>query len=271
MVKVATGVSVWQKGNARLARQGQSVQDEEAPLATTRRNLDPFTIMAARTIAIGDIHGCSRALDALLDAIQPLSEDELVILGDVVNRGPDSKGVLDRLLELERLCRLVCILGNHDEMFHAALCGRHRVTWMGMGGGATIDSYGPGRDVVVVPEEHVELLRRFVSFYETDTHIFTHGNYLPAFPMRSQPGNVLRWESLRDRTPGPHGSGKTVIVGHTSQKDGEILDLGHVVCIDTFCHGGGWLTALEVSERRVWQADLAGRLREATLEPLSRV
>jgi serine/threonine protein phosphatase 1 len=62
-------------------------------------------------------------------------------------------------------------------------------------------------------------------------------------------------------TPGPHESGKTVIVGHTSQKNGEILDLGHVKCIDTFCCGGGWLTALDVHTHEVWQADREGKMR----------
>ena len=80
-------------------------------------------------------------------------------------------------------------------------------------------------------------------------------------PMDEQPALMLRWESLRDTIPGPHVSGKTVIVGHTSQKGGEVLDLGHLVCIDTYCHGGGWLTALDVKTREVWQASQAGEVR----------
>ena len=68
--------------------------------------------------------------------------------------------------------------------------------------------------------------------------------------------------SLRDGIPGPHRSGKAVIVGHTSQKGGEVLDLGHVKCIDTFCYGGGWLTALDVHTGEVWQADRGGNMRE---------
>ena len=79
--------------------------------------------------------------------------------------------------------------------------------------------------------------------------------------MAEQPVGMLRWESLRDMTPGPHDSGKTVIVGHTSQKGGEILDLGHLKCIDTYCYGGGWLTALDVKTGEVWQADRDGKMR----------
>ena len=56
-------------------------------------------------------------------------------------------------------------------------------------------------------------------------------------------------------SPSPHVSGKRAIVGHSSQKSGEILDLGHLVCIDTYCYGGGWLTALDVDTDEVWQVE----------------
>jgi serine/threonine protein phosphatase 1 len=217
--------------------------------------------MPGRTIAVGDIHGCSAALDALLDAIAPGPEDVIVTLGDSINRGPDSRGVLDRLIGLGRRCRLVPILGNHDQMLLEARSGVHPTTWLGMGGIATLDSYGPGRDIGLIPEEHYEFLETCHDYHETETHIFLHANYFPDIPMAEQPVGMLRWESLRDMTPGPHDSGKTVVIGHTSQKGGEILDLGHLVCIDTFCHGGGWLTALEVGTGEVWQADREGNLR----------
>jgi serine/threonine protein phosphatase 1 len=61
--------------------------------------------------------------------------------------------------------------------------------------------------------------------------------------------------------PARHCAGKVAIVGHTPQKSGEVLDLGYLKCIDTFCHGGGWLTALEVGTGKVWQANLAGQMR----------
>jgi serine/threonine protein phosphatase 1 len=62
-------------------------------------------------------------------------------------------------------------------------------------------------------------------------------------------------------TPARHESGKVVIVGHTSQKSGEIVDLGHLQCIDTYCYGGGWLTALEVNTGEVWQTNQRGEHR----------
>jgi serine/threonine protein phosphatase 1 len=140
--------------------------------------------------------------------------------------------------------------------------GKYPLYWLlDIGGTATLDSYGPGRDLDLIPDDHYAFLEGCLDFHETDTHIFVHANYFRDIPMCEQEVGMLRWESLRDMTPGPHESGKTVIVGHTSQKTGEILDLGHLVCIDTYCHGGGWLTALEVTAGQVWQANRNGDLR----------
>src|SRR4029453_4765190 len=74
------------------------------------------TSMPGRTIAIGDIHGCAAALGALVAAIEPTADDTLVALGDYVDRGPNSRGVLDELLALAKRCRLVPLLGNHEIM-----------------------------------------------------------------------------------------------------------------------------------------------------------
>jgi serine/threonine protein phosphatase 1 len=218
--------------------------------------------MKSRTIAIGDIHGCSAALDALLEAIRPRPDDCLVTLGDYINRGPDSRGVIERLIELERRCRLVPLLGNHDQMLLDVRSGKHSINWLlDIGGTATLDSYRAGQDLDLIPAEHYAFLRHCLDYFETDTHIFVHANYFPDIPMDEQHVGMLRWESLRAMTPGPHESGKPVIAGHTSQKNGEILDLGHVKVIDTYCYGGGWLTALDVQTEEVWQADREGNLR----------
>jgi serine/threonine protein phosphatase 1 len=217
--------------------------------------------MPRRTIAIGDIHGCSGALKAVLDAIEPGADDVIVALGDYINRGPDSRGVLERLIDLGTRCQLVPILGNHDQMLLEARSGRHPTTWLGMGGIATLDSYGPGRKLSLIPDAHFEFLEGCLGYHETDRHIFLHANYHELLPMDRQPALMLRWESLRDTTPGPHVSGKMVIAGHTSQKTGEVLDLGYLKCIDTYCYGSGWLTALDVDAALVWQASRDGKLR----------
>jgi Calcineurin-like phosphoesterase len=182
-------------------------------------------------------------------------------LGDYINRGPSSKGVIESLIELSHQCRLVPLLGNHDQKLLEARSGLHMMTWIGMGGFATLASYGTSRDLDLIPDEHYQFLESCLDYYETDTHIFVHASSFPNSPMDAQPVMLLRWESIRDMSPGPHETGKIVIVGHTSQKNGEILDLGHVKCIDTYCYGGGWLTALDVQTGEVWQADREGNMR----------
>ena len=85
-------------------------------------------------------------------------------------------------------------------------------------------------------------------------------------PLDAQPTKTLLWESLKVRRPGPHQSGKLAIVGHTSQKTGEILDLGYLKCIDTWCYGEGWLTALDVCSGQMWQTDKNGRMKEMMID-----
>ena len=81
--------------------------------------------------------------------------------------------------------------------------------------------------------------------------------------MDRQPSLKLRWEFLDQAHLRPHASGKTVIVGHSPQTSGDVLDLGHVMCIDTDCSRGGWLSALEVWSGSIIQANLKGELRES--------
>jgi serine/threonine protein phosphatase 1 len=215
--------------------------------------------MTARTIALGEIHGCSLALGAILDVIRPRTLDTIVTLGDYINRGPHSRGVIDRLIDLGRRCRLVPLLGNHEQTLLDVRAGRAPVSWfLDMGGGYTLDSYGSGRDISVFSDEHFRFLEACLDFHETDSHIFVHASYVPDLAIPEQPTNFLRWESLRNSLPEPHVSGKTVIAGHTSQKGGEVLDVGHRKVIDTYCYGGGWLTAMDVITGEVWQADREG-------------
>lgn len=222
--------------------------------------------MPGRTIAIGDIHGCSQALDAVVRAIEPRADDTIVALGDYVDRGPDSRGVVERIMELAQECRLVPLLGNHEIMLLDALDrGMADSGWLLCGGKETIASYG-GR-LENIPSTHVEFFRGLLPYYESETHFFVHANYQYDMPLADQPDYLLYWEHLHLSSPRPHEGGKKAIVGHTSQKSCEILDLGHVVCIDTFCHGGGWLTALDVDSGKVWQADRLGYLRGACAPP----
>lgn len=215
-----------------------------------------------RTIAIGDIHGCSKALAALLAAIQPTREDTIITLGDVIDRGPESRETVDQLLALAKSTNFVPLLGNHEEMLLAAGrggMGQELDFWIHCGGEATLASYGGSLDEI--PPHHIQFFARCHAYFETQSHFFVHASYLPEIPLDRQPPYQLRWASLYESQPGAHISGKKAVVGHTALRDGEILDLGHLAMIDTYCHGGGNLTALEVVSGQIWQADKTGKLR----------
>ncbi len=218
--------------------------------------------MSGRLIAIGDIHGCSAALDAILAAIDPQAHDTLVALGDYVDRGPDTKGVIDRLIELRSKCELVCLHGNHEEMMLDVVRDTQPpFRWLQYGGVETLDSYRFAGDMSVVPQTHRDFFASMRDFYETDDFFFVHANYDPDLPLNEQPRQLVRWQKLTDVVPGPHQNGKRAIVGHTHDRNGEIFDIGHLVCIDTFCYGGGWLTAMDVNSGKLWQSNMAGELR----------
>ena len=164
--------------------------------------------------------------------------------------------MIDELLALREHCQLVPLLGNHEEMMLNFLDGRAQPdNWLLCGGQATMDSYLDADGKPQVPPAHVDFIRTWGDYWETKTHFFVHGSYHPDQPLSGQRWHVWRWHSLRDAIPEPHVSGKIAVVGHTSQKTGEILDVGHLVCIDTYCYGGGWLTALEPATGQT----LAGR------------
>jgi len=217
--------------------------------------------MPGRLYALGDIHGCSTAFKALITAIDPRPDDTIVTLGDYVDWGPDSRSVIRHLLELSGRCRLVPLLGNHEEMLIRALESDSALrSWLDFGGEQTLLSYPyDGKDFI--DPEHVRFIRGCRDFFETDDFIFAHANVDPDLPMERQPSLRLRWEHIDPDRQRLHVSGKAVVVGHTPQTGGEVLDLGFLKCIDTDCSRGSWLTALEVKNGEVIQADETGRVR----------
>ncbi len=218
---------------------------------------------SGRLIAIGDVHGCVHALDTLLEAIAPAPADRLVFLGDLIDQGRDSREVLDRLMGLAGRCQCTLIQGNHEEMMYAARGSEEALRyWEVCGGFATLNSYRYGGRLNEVPLEHWALLGEGQPYLETDDFIFTHANYLPDLPMDQQPEHQLRWALFDPVDMRPHCSGKVVIVGHTEQPNSEVLDLGFAACIDTACWRHGWLTAMELPSKRIWQASRFGMLRE---------
>ena len=241
------------------------------------------------TYAIGDVHGCLSALERLLELVGISGQDQLVMLGDYIDRGPDSAGVIERLIDLSSSLDLVCLKGNHEIMMKAARSDlRERRRWMMCGGGAAYDSYvarfGPalsedsagdeeddfesaaylGDGLDVVPETHWQFIQACKPFYETKSHVFVHAAIHGDIPLTHQADHTLFWDTFRSNTP--LESGKHVICGHTSQKSGKPLQCEHAVCIDTWACGSGWLTCLNVGTGHYHQANQAGETRSGWLE-----
>ena len=222
-----------------------------------------------RVLAIGDIHGCTVALDRLLATVNLQPSDQIITLGDYVNKGPDSKGTVDRLLALHQTGQLIPLRGNHELKLLAATSGQP----FGANGEALVDpktlaSYGStdaGAIMPAVPTEHCDFIQHHcVSWWETEQFFFVHATVDPMKSLADQSDQALFWDKLDE--PAPHYSGKTMICGHTRQRSGNPLNIGHAICIDTWACGEGWLTCLDVLSGRVWQANQQGQVQTAWID-----
>ena len=195
--------------------------------------------------AIGDIHGCLDPLRRLMEKIRLSEADELVFIGDYIDRGPDSKGVIDYLLTLRG--RYTFLMGNHERMFLDFLKGKDRFLFLYNGGTETLESYG---GVGKIPAAHLDFLNRLLLYYETDDHLFVHGGIRPGIPIQEQDSKDLLW--IREEFyayPGRYP--KTVVFGHTPMR--EVLMEVDRIGIDTACVYGNKLTCLILPSRQVIQ------------------
>jgi len=225
-----------------------------------------------RHLAVGDIHGCFKALKTLAAFVPFQPEDMVITLGDYVDRGPETCAVLDWLIAYRATAQLVALRGNHEiMMLQARESDEAFKNWIECGGDATLASYSPFGDagrLVDVPDAHWEFLDEHLrGWFETDTHFFVHANAYPEYSLEEQPDFMLYWEGFND--PPPHESGKIMVCGHTSQKSGLIRNIGHAVCIDTWACGKGWLTCLDVCSGKYWQANQRGETRTNWLSPVN--
>lgn len=225
-----------------------------------------------RVYAVGDIHGRLDLLDALLleidadDALRPPAQTHLIFLGDLIDRGPQSAGVVDRVMQLSRSHpRVGLLMGNHEEVFLRALEGDARATKLlaRIGGRATMMSYGIAqRDYELldyadltallkarVPEDHVDFLRSFEDHIAIGDYTFVHAGIRPGVPLEAQRASDLRW--IRDEFLEHRGSHGTMIVhGHsiTEDVDRQVNRIG----IDTGAFATGRLTAIGLEGEESW-------------------
>ncbi|MEM1027733.1 MAG: metallophosphoesterase family protein [Planctomycetota bacterium] len=214
-----------------------------------------------RTLAIGNIHGQAEQFASLLQFVELKPSDRLITLGDYVDRGPDSRGVIEQLIALHQTHNLVTLRGNHDMSMADAQNDPDMLDiWRVYGAESTLRSYGPGGLADVTASHWTFLNEQCQDLFETDTHIFVHGFVAPDQPLAKQEPAQLHWTGIDDAEP--HPSGKTVICGHRPQEDGRPLDRGFGICLDTT----GWLTCMDVDTTECWQiADNLQTTRRLTL------
>lgn len=214
----------------------------------------PFThlTLSARTIIIGDIHGCLHEFEELLAQVSPVAGDEVVLLGDLVNRGPDIRGVV----QLARTAGFRALMGNHE--LRLLEFRRRRDP-------AILKNYDK-QSLAVLQEEDWHYLEQMLWLYETADSAFVavHGGFRPGIPWRTQPLEMIAqtkhipWQEItpsrRFGKQSRHWSEvwegpPTVIYGHTPRP--RVKFTPHALGIDTACVYGGFLTACVLPDLQI--------------------
>ena len=215
-----------------------------------------------RCYVIGDIHGCLDELRYLIEGLPLESGDRLVFLGDYVDRGPNSKGVLTYILELQKQedLEFVCLKGNHEDMFLAylGLPGQHGDMFLYNGGQATLISYGinskqaPLEEIISqISPDHIDFLKNLKMYFVMEPFICVHAGINPSKSLKKQTDSDLLW--IRDEfIYNPHRLPYTVIFGHTPRTS-VLFDLPYKIGLDTGLVYGNKLSCLEVVEKVLYQ------------------
>lgn len=205
-----------------------------------------------RVFVVGDIHGCLNMLKRLMDGIdwRP-EEDGLIFIGDYIDRGEDSKGVIDYILDISRLSPFVeCLMGNHESILLDFLEGRDFTTFLLNGGATTLNSYRlyhPTGTGSLIPESHLSFLKSLRSWIELDDYYVVHAGFRPGVELGAQSREDLLW--IRDSFIfSDYDFGKKVIFGHTPFSEPLIME--NKIGLDTGAVYGNKLTCLELPSLR---------------------
>lgn len=221
-----------------------------------------------RIYAIGDIHGCADLLDDLLDIIAEDAADterQLVFLGDYVDRGPDSSGVVDRLIALKRdTPSTIFLKGNHEALMLDYLSAPNQTEqWLDWGGEETLQSYGispvSGRSneglaatlKAKLPQDHFSFLRSLALMHLEGDYLFVHAGLRPGVALNDQQEEDMLWirKKFHKASAGERPDQVVVHGHHPVEKP---LDAGWRIDVDTGACWSGRLTAvaLEGTTRR---------------------
>ncbi|WP_305098126.1 metallophosphoesterase family protein [Croceibacterium aestuarii] len=215
-----------------------------------------------RVYAVGDVHGRLDLFNALIDAIEAddasavPADTTVVLLGDLVDRGPDSAGVVARARDWQRGRKVRILAGNHEEMFLKSFTDRDMLRhFLRFGGRETVLSYGIDRHIynsaeiddvqsmmnACVPQEDRDFIAGFEDMIAIGDYLFVHAGIMPDMPLEEQHSKYLRW--IREpflSHAAPHGA--VIVHGHTIFDEPD--DRGNRIGIDTGAYCNGRLTAL---------------------------
>ena len=206
-------------------------------------------------IAIGDIHGCLHSFDRLWEELQPATDDQIVFVRDYIDRGPRSRGVIDRMIELRTSHDCVFLRGNHERFMLDYLQGGGLTLWNQNGGLSTLRSYEGNHRGADIPDDHVAFVRDTQLYFETDDFFIVHAGLKPHLTVAENKErfgeDTFLWERSHMKASRLEWE-KTVVCGHTPQPDP--LNRDRLIAIDTGCvynmHPGlGHLTAVRLPER----------------------
>lgn len=247
----------------------------------TKRTVSDNEFSPRRRLIVGDIHGMYKALVQVLERANfDPHADELISVGDLVDRGPDSREVLEFL---EQLPHFRFVLGNHDEWLFMWLAGKMEAWryahWCGQGGRKTLLSLAEGEPVDTgntqkIRERWLPFLRCGQDYIEIDRNLIVHGGFDPCQPIELQSGEYLRWDRslvealIQDLVePEDHWAPQydKIFLGHTPVGEGIGLQrrpirLWKVWMIDQAAAYGGHLTLIDMETEEIWQSDLAYEL-----------
>ncbi|MGG0644818.1 metallophosphoesterase family protein [Sporosarcina gallistercoris] len=230
-----------------------------------------------RTLVISDIHGELGLLTALLETVSYNSKtDRLFLLGDYIDRGPDSKATLDKIMELVE-GGAIALKGNHEDMMVKSLIDGNERTWRNWtgrnGGDATLQSYGFEPESFLFSDEeeflkphlhsdhlnrHLEFIQSLPYYIEEEDTIFIHAGVKPGVPLEETDPYELIW--IREEFHNNYNGPKTVIFGHTPTKGFHEDESDHsifygrnsIIGIDGGAVFGGQLNCLVLPEKKTY-------------------
>ena len=225
-----------------------------------------------RGYAVGDVHGRLDLLRLIVDSIVADTERRgatnnlLVFLGDLIDRGPESARVIEyvRTLQLPGF-RIAALAGNHEEALLRIMNGDEELvpTWLRVGGAECLESYGvdvdlvrgaPPREAVrriagAIPDDHAAFLHDMADTFRFGDYLFVHAGIRPGIPLEAQSQQDLRWirgDFLHDR----RDHGMIVVHGHTISE--QVDEHANRIGIDTGAYATGVLTAIGIEGSKRW-------------------